>query len=147
MFPRRVRFVLFFLCLVGVVSLFSSTPSEFKEHVDRHATKYKKWFGEYYWRSDLLPHTGFETTDWLITETTLPIRSVAGFTIFDKIYLRSGQLYVVSRDTGDFTDLDSILPPLESQKDETAKPSVSITSALIDCLGTDLLRLRPRRCT
>ena len=147
MFPRRVRVVLFFLCLVGVVSHFSSSPSEFKEHVDRHASKYKKWFGEYYWRSDLLPPTGFESTDWLITETSLPTSGVAGFAIFDKIYLRSGQFYVVSRDTSDFTDLDTILPPLESQKDETLTPSVSITSALIDCLSCDLLRLQLRKCT
>lgn len=132
MFPRRVRVVLFFLALVGFVSLFSSTPSEFREHVDRHALKYRKWFGEYQWRSDLLPLTGFESTDWLITDTTQRASSVAGFTIFDKLYLRNGRFYAVTGDPGSFPDLESIIPPPENQKDETATPSVSTTSALID---------------
>ncbi|KJA21540.1 hypothetical protein HYPSUDRAFT_1088140 [Hypholoma sublateritium FD-334 SS-4] len=123
MVPRRVRVVLFFLFLVGVVSIFSSTPSEFKEHVDRHALKYRKWFGEYYWRSDLLPLVDLESTDWLVTDTTLLTSTVAGFNVFDKLYLRSGRFYAVARDPSSFPALESILPLQETQKDETATPS------------------------
>ncbi|KAF9479454.1 hypothetical protein BDN70DRAFT_689762 [Pholiota conissans] len=78
--PRRIRFLVFFLNLVCILSLFSSTPKEFKEHVDQHASVCRKWFGEYYWQTVLLstgdPETGMDSVRSnvdLVTPTVVPV--------------------------------------------------------------------------
>ena len=104
--------------LVGVIAvalMFNATPQAKKCAISRSPEAYTPSFSSWFWSSNSGSHPPYNeltTTGSVIhiTESVLPLEiHASGFTMYERLYVRNGTLYVVMKDKSKHPDLLHVL--------------------------------------
>lgn len=111
MWTRRRQGAIALICLCAILYLYAALPTDIRGHI--------KAYGPTQWRQDSYadsepppspPPPENSPPDTSISETTLPgAVHVAGFTIFDRLYVWNGTLYAVTSNAKAFPDLRTVI--------------------------------------